>query len=250
MKNDFLSFKNVSLFIKGNTNPILHNITYSINEHDFVMVLGSNGSGKSSLLKLLIKQYLPSEGKILLLDKPLEKYKEIDLYSDVKILTQNVTDSLFNTLTILENYLILSYQKSFKAFKINSRLERNFLSNYLKNFNNKLITKLDQPIQYLSGGEKQTLALALTMLIPPRLLLLDEHTAALDPKTARNLMQLTNDTVKKYQITCLLTTHNVNEALQYGNKILALNNGNIHQTFAEKEKSMLQPQDILSLCYQ
>lgn len=244
-----LDIQNVSLQFPQLDQPILNNINYSVCAEDFVIILGSNGSGKSSLFKLVDGRYDPSAGKIFLDEKLLTHYSEKQFSRSVKTLTQSCHDSLFMSLTVLENYLLVKQQYEANLFSLRHASERNFLINYLLQFNPNLVTKLDQPVEYLSGGEKQALALALIVLYPPRILLLDEHTSALDPKSAENLMSLTQRIVKQHKITCMLTTHDLAIAEQYGNRILALKNGKVHHCIEQDEKIQLAQAYLLAACY-
>jgi putative ABC transport system ATP-binding protein len=249
MNPPLLEFKKTSLKLKGASQSILSSISYGVNENDFVIILGSNGSGKSSLLKLIDKRYQASSGEIWINGQALEKYASKTFHRSVKTLTQNCPESLFEGLTVLENYLLVKQQEDSKLFVISTKKEREYFGEYVKAFNANLPSKLDQIVDQLSGGEKQALALALTILYPPRILLLDEHTSALDPKSAGNIMALTKKMVQKYKITCLLTTHNLSEAAQYGNRILVLKEGKIHKTIESAEKENLREAELLTMCY-
>ena len=224
--------------------PILNKINYEVYEGDFVIILGSNGSGKSTLLKLIDKRIPVANGNVLLEERDVNHYSAKEYSQKVKTLTQNCNDSLFPSLTLYENYVLANNKKIF-----NKKKECEFLQNYLYQFNPKLSTKLNQIVDELSGGEKQTLTLALTILNPPLLLLLDEHTSALDPKTAELNMQLTKDMVLKNKITCLLTTHNLNIAEQYGNRILAIRHGEILARIEQEEKHGLSNELMYKMFY-
>lgn len=114
-------------------------------------------------------------------------------------------------------------------------------------YNPNLASKLDATIDTLSGGEKQVLALALCLLQPPKLLLLDEHTSALDPKTSQQIMALTYAMVKKNNITCMMTTHDLDIAMKFGNRILVLRDGNVHKTFDENEKILITKEKLMAI---
>ncbi len=247
MKSTLLQIKNVTLnFSEKN---ILSGITYPINTGDFIIVLGSNGSGKSSLLKCLNKTYEPTVGTILLRDQSIAAIPDKKLSRHVKMLTQNTHESLFTSMTVLENYLLVKQSHESSLLAINTRQAREFFADYILKFNANLADKLDQPVYQLSGGEQQALALALTVVYPPEILLLDEHTSALDPFTADRLMQLTKQTLQDANITCLLTTHDLSIAQHYGNRILALRNGSIHQVIERDVNEKLSHQQLLSSCY-
>ncbi len=245
MKNKvILEIKDASFSVPRIETPILNKINYEVYEGDFIIVLGSNGSGKSTLLKLIDKRLGLNKNTIFLEGHDINSYSQKNYYEKVKTLTQNCNDSLFPSLTIFENYILARKKKFF-----NKKKESEFLKEYLYPFNPKLSTKLHQIVEELSGGEKQTLALALTILHPPLLLLLDEHTSALDPRTAELNMQLTRDMVEKNKITCLLTTHNLNIAEQYGNRILAIRHGNILACVESEQKKTLHNKLMYEMFY-
>lgn len=232
-----LALKNISLSLAQRIKPIINNISYLINRGEFIILLGSNGSGKSTLLKLLTQQCAPSQGEIVFNNKPLPIINNKELSKHIAILTQQPDDSLFPSLTIYENYLLM--KRHTLPTIIHQQQERIFLQNYLASYNAKLATKLDDITGKLSGGEKQALALAFCFLNPPSLLLLDEHTSALDPKASKDIMALTQQKVTEHHITCILTTHDLDIALQYGDRILMLHDGKIHKVIEKAEKAQL-----------
>jgi putative ABC transport system ATP-binding protein len=239
----FLHIKQVSFAPSTHERPILSNISYQVNQGDFIVILGSNGSGKSSLLKCLDRRYQTTAGQIYLKNRPFQSFSTKEFSEQVITLTQNCQESLFPTLTLFENYL-LAKERFPNGNLPNDKL---FFAQYLSSFNPNLPHKLDQLVALLSGGEKQALALALSVLHPPELLLLDEHTSALDPKSAEHLMKLTYETVKKNNITCLLTTHDLKIALEYGNRILVLRQGSIQQMIDEETKKSLDLTSLLAV---
>lgn len=249
MKQTILELQNVSLQIPGNDIDILTDIHYQVHAGDFIVILGSNGSGKSSLLKLLDQRYHPTSGNILLNHKILSDYSRKEISHKIKTLTQNCHESLFTSLTIIENYLLVKEHYEPNLFSMKNKTEREFLKNYLLKFNKNLPNKLDQVVEHLSGGEKQALALALTVLYPPELLLLDEHTSALDPHSSENIMQLTQSIAEEFKITCLLTTHDLSVAESFGNRILALKQGKAHQVIESDAKSQTTRKALLTACY-
>lgn len=249
MTSPLLDIKNVSLHLPAMDKPILSDINYQVNQGDFIIILGSNGSGKSSLLKLLDQRYHPTAGDIFLNNSALHAMRPAELSKKIITLTQNCHESLFTSLSIYENYLLVKCRQKTKNSLIRAKNERLFLAEYLVEFNPNLSQKLDQTVDKLSGGEKQALALALSVLYPPEILLLDEHTSALDPKTATQLMAITQRIVSNHHITCMLTTHQLDIAMQYGNRILALRQGEIYQKMDYDNKMNLSQQDLLSACY-
>jgi putative ABC transport system ATP-binding protein len=236
------ALKNVSLFFSGSSRPLIQHLSYQIEKGDFIILLGSNGSGKSSFLKLLSRQYHASAGEIDFFKRAISTYSVKEFSQLVGVLTQNSADSLFASLTLYENYLLV--QK--KSFHFHPAENKNQLANYLLNFNINLSKKLDLTVDQLSGGERQAFALSLRLLHPPALLLLDEHTSALDPKTSDQIMQLTQKMIHQYHITCILTTHDLDIALKYGNRIILLHNGEIHKTIDAEEKKLLTKNELIN----
>lgn len=251
MKIPMLELRNVGLSFNGLNKGILHDINYQVNGGDFVILLGSNGSGKSSLLKIIDRRYRASAGNVKLNGQDLGHYQQRDFCNQVITLTQSCADSLFPSLTVLENCMLAKQRYENKLLRLHTTTaEYSFFANYLKPFNLNLTNKLNVMVCSLSGGEQQALALALSVLSKPKILLLDEHTSALDPQSAKRLMQITESVVRKHRITCILSTHDLHLALNYGDRILALGNGRILKCIESAEKSQLQPQDLLIKCYQ
>jgi putative ABC transport system ATP-binding protein len=249
MTTPLLQIKNISLHIPAVERWILKDINYTIHPGDIIIVLGGNGSGKSSLVKAIDGSYRCTKGKILLENKSISQLNRAEHARKIITLTQDMHGSLFLGMTVLENCLLAELRHHNVSLKIASQIERTFFTDYLKRFNPRLSHKLDTQVNRLSGGEKQSLALALCLFQPPQLLLLDEHTSALDPKTAESIMQHTYDEIQKHKITCLLTTHNLEIALQYGNRLLALKEGSVVLMADHAEKEKLTKQDLLARCY-
>ncbi len=215
---------------------IINHINLSVNHGDFVVVLGGNGSGKSTLLKLINKTYHCTGGEVVLPEN-----------STIVTLTQFISDSLFTDLTIEENALLIDSAASQKSFHKKTLLTE--LPAYLSQFNPNLPKALKTRISQLSGGEQQILAFALYLRHQPDLLLLDEHTSALDPKKADGVMALTHEYLLKNRITCLMTTHSLAYAIKYGNRLIALRDGEIAFEANAEQKLILNTGDLLQHCY-
>ncbi len=240
---------NIELIFPMADRPILRNINYSIEYGDRIILLGGNGSGKSSLLKLLNRTYQPTTGKIYLENKELRTIPLHVLSQKIVTVTQDLRDSLFFSLTVLENCLLWETRFQKISFQIQKHQEKVFFQDYLAGFHGQLPKKMDVCVAALSGGERQSLVLALCLLHPPELLLLDEHTSALDPKIAANLIKYTERLLEEKNITCVLTTHNLEIALKYGNRLLALAEGQIRLQADGPEKSFLTQEEVLERCY-
>jgi putative ABC transport system ATP-binding protein len=229
---------------------ILNNINLTISKGDFVVILGGNGSGKSTLLKLLNRTYQHTAGNIFFKDKKIDTFDFKQLRQEMVTITQNIGDSLFLDLTIEENAILIesSYLhamgKSFHKKKLLSEL-----ADYLSQFNPKLARSLKTRVKFLSGGEQQILAFSLYLRRQPDLLLLDEPTSALDPKKADNVMEFISEVISKNKITCLMTTHQLDYAVKYGNRLIAIREGDIAFEADTNQKSQLSMTDLLKHCY-
>lgn len=218
------------LSLKFGEHQVLDQISFELTTGEFIIMLGSNGSGKSSLLKAIYRENNITNGQIVLMRKSLIKYSDKAFYNQVALLNQNYNQMVFNDLTISENFKLFSHSS-------NSNYEREFINN-LKLYNEKFAStdKLGQiKVAQLSGGQKQTLALLLLILRKPKLILLDEHTSALDQNAEQSLMKLTYQIIKAQNIGCIMVTHNLDIATQYGDKILILKNGKISTTMDKKD---------------
>lgn len=230
-----------NIFLSLGQQSILSAIDLTVDEAQIVICLGSNGSGKSSLLKLIDRRYPLQQGQCSIDAIPLRRYSAKHLARDVITLTQNPLDSLFAQLTVKENAQLASYRAGGTISKD--------LAEHLRAFNPKLVDHLHTLAGHLSGGEQQALTLALACLAKPKLLLLDEHTCALDPHTAEHLMQLTVQKVKAQGITCLLSTHHLEHALRYGDRLIALKHGKIVQDYDPQAKAQLTMVEVRRACY-
>lgn len=243
--NPIIQFKQT--FFSIGEKAIIKNFSVDIQPGEFVVLLGGNGSGKSTLLKLLNQTYRHSSGSILLNNKAIENYDPNTLRKKLITLTQFTNDSLFTDFTIEENALMIEnalYEKQF-----DKKMFLSGLPTYLSDFHPTLHKSLKTKLKNLSGGEQQIAAFALYLRHQPDVLLLDEHTSALDPKKADYVMAFTQEMVQKKGITCLMTTHALQYALQYGSRILAIREGELIFDANAEKKATLATQDLLQYCY-
>lgn len=249
MNTSLIDIQHVGLTIFGAEKAILDDVNYQVQRGDFVILLGSNGSGKSSLLKVLDRRYRATCGAIKIAGKCLDDYTPQKFCGCITTLTQHCLDSLFNSLTVLDNCILVQQRALRNLLHMCTKKERVFFSQYLLRFNVKLANKLDVQVGSLSGGEQQSLVLALGFLQRPQILLLDEHTSALDPHSAERLMAITAQVIAEHNITCILATHDLAIALRYGNRILAMHNGSVLRCIEKEQKQTLTQKDLLHLCY-
>ena len=245
-----LELINVTKVFNKNTvdeKRVLNNFNLKIDDGDFITILGSNGTGKSTLFNLIAGSEEIDDGQIKLDGKDISKVKE---YKRAKYIGRVFQDPMQGTcpnLTILEN-LSLAYMHSFNKnyLKPLNKNDYSFIKEKCKQLNMGLEDRLNTPIGSLSGGQRQAITLLMAALNKPKILLLDEHTAALDPKTSENIMAITKEIVSKNNITTLMITHNVNLAFNTGNKTLVLKNGEVFKTIVDKRDSYSY-KDVLSL---
>jgi ABC-type uncharacterized transport system ATPase component len=201
-----INVQNVAYTYPHGTKSVLDGVSFTIETGQILSLLGANGCGKSTLLKLLMRELCPSSGKV---------QKKDDL--KIAYISQNIHQSLFLELTVQENLILMGIPFSNKKEA----------ESYLKTFHRNLFLYFDQPVMMLSGGEKQALALAIKLYDKPDILLLDEHTSAMDPEAEKDLMTLTYQKITQQKITTLMSTHKINLARQYSTRIIGLNKGKI-----------------------
>ena len=219
-----------------------------IEKGSFVSVVGSNGSGKTSLLNILCGSIPVDDGQILMDGRDITRMKEFRRYARIGRVYQNPAMGTCPTMTILEN-LSLADNKG-KRYGLTPGANRRRIGDYkamLAPLGLGLEDKLSVPVGSLSGGQRQTLALLMATMTPIDFLILDEHTAALDPKTAEIVMELTDRVVREKKLTTLMVTHNLRHAVQYGDRLLMMHQVQIVLDKGGEEKRRTRVEDLLSL---
>ena len=247
-----LKLENVSLtFHPGTVNEkkALTGLNLHLERGDFVTVLGSNGAGKSTLFNTVAGTYLPDSGKIFLDGKDITKLPDYKRSKEIGRLFQDPLKGTAPNMTIEEN-LALAYLRANHAkspFSMVSRADRAEFRDRLAMLNLGLEDRMKQPVGLLSGGQRQALTLLMATLVTPKILLLDEHTAALDPGTAEVVLELTKKIVAENGITCLMITHNLASALALGNRTILMSGGQIALDLTDGQRQGLTPDDLLHL---
>ncbi|COT59608.1 ABC transporter ATP-binding protein [Streptococcus pneumoniae] len=222
-----VELKNATKIVKNGFDEekiILNDVSLEIFERDFITILGGNGAGKSTLFNTIAGTLSLTSGTIRILGEDLTKFSP---EKRAKYLSRVFQDPKMGTaprMTVAENLLIAKFRGEKRG-----------------------LLPMNTPIEFLSGGQRQALSLLMATLKRPELLLLDEHTAALDPKTSVALMELTDEFVKKDQLTALMITHHMEDALKYGNRLIVMKEGRIIQDLNQEEKAKMKISDYYQL---
>ncbi len=226
---------------------LLDHLQLTVNEGEFVTVLGGNGAGKSTLFNIISGSLTLSSGEVVLDDTDITRYSEEKRARYLARVFQDPKMGTAPRMTVAENLLLAQFRGQKRAFRLrNLQKQRDHFYAMCAEIGNGLENHLDTPTGGLSGGQRQALSLLMATIRRPDVLLLDEHTAALDPKTSKQLMHLTNKKVQEDKLTCLMITHRMEDALHYGNRLIVLQKGKIVQDFSEEEKRKLTMVDLLS----
>lgn len=229
-----------------NEKKALINLNLDVEEGDFITVIGGNGAGKSTMLNMIAGVYIPEEGTIELDGQNITRLKE---FKRAKYLGRVFQDPMMGTaanMEIQEN-LALAYRRG----KIRglgwgvTRKEKEEFKQQLKLLDLGLEDRMTAKVGLLSGGQRQALTLLMATLIKPKVLLLDEHTAALDPKTAEKVLNVTETLTSRNNLTTIMITHNMKDAIRYGNRLIMMNNGSIIYDVKGEEKKNLTVKDLL-----
>jgi putative tryptophan/tyrosine transport system ATP-binding protein len=243
-----ISLQKISKFFnKGKVTEViaLNNISLQIRKGEFVVIVGANGSGKTTLLNMIEGSQMPTVGTIEINGQdvtPLPEYKRSRWIARV---FQNPHNGTAPDLTILDNFRLASLRTQRKNLVIGINEEfKKKVREKISGLNMGLENKIDQPMGSLSGGQRQALTLLMSVMDNTDILLLDEPTAALDPKSASVVLHLADQLNKNLDITTILITHNLKDALTYGNRLIQLQEGNITRDLKKEDKTGLSIQEI------
>ena len=225
---------------------LFQNFNLKINDGEFVSVVGSNGSGKTSMLNIICGSIPVEAGKILIDGKDITKEKEYKRNRKIGRVYQNPALGTCPAMTILENMSLADNKGKFFGLSRGTNKARiEYYREQLRQLNLGLEDKLDTKVGSLSGGQRQAMALLMSTMTPIEFLILDEHTAALDPKTAELIMELTDKIVKEKKLTTIMVTHNLRYAVEYGNRLIMMHQGECVVDKSGEEKLRVSIDEIL-----
>ncbi|WP_432627704.1 ABC transporter ATP-binding protein [Brotaphodocola sp.] len=225
---------------------LFQDFSLTIQDGEFVSVVGSNGSGKTSMLNLICGSIPLDSGSIRIGGKDITNMPEFKRQRKIGRVYQNPAMGTCPSMTILENMSLADNKgKPFNLRLGTNRQRIDFYREQLKSLGLGLEDKMDVKVGVLSGGQRQAMALLMSTMTPIEFLILDEHTAALDPKTAEIIMQLTGKIVEEKHLTTIMVTHNLRYAVEYGNRLLMMHQGHAVMDRAGEEKTNTQIDEIL-----
>ncbi|WP_147615311.1 ABC transporter ATP-binding protein [Treponema pectinovorum] len=249
-----LELKNIGITFNAHSpdeNKALSDINLKINKGDFITVIGSNGAGKSTLYNIIAGTLKPTSGKILLQGQEDSSFKDITFEPEFKRaryigrIFQNPLLGTAGKMKLEDNMVICSKKGSKKLqISLNNNL-RQIFKTQLKELNMGLENRLNDNVDQFSGGQRQALTLLMAVMSHPDILLLDEHTAALDPANAEIVMQLTRKFTQELALTTMMVTHNMQHAMDYGNRLIMMHKGNIIFDISGDEKKNLTMDSLI-----
>ncbi len=241
-----LSIQHISkTFYPGTVNAktAIRDLSLEVKDGDFITIIGANGAGKSTLFNAIIGTIITDEGAIFLDGRDVTLEPDHKRAREIGILFQDPMRGSAPGMTIGENLALAAGHGGWLSMV--SKADKAAFRERLAWLDMGLEDRMEQPVGLLSGGQRQALTLLMATINPPKLLLLDEHTAALDPGTADKVIRLTEKIVKEEHLTCLMITHNMQQALHLGNRTIMMNDGNIIYDVEGGERAGLQVEDLL-----
>lgn len=230
-----------------NEKQVFTNLNLTVNDGDFITIIGSNGAGKSTMLNAIAGSLIPDGGRITLNDKDITLMSEVKRAKYIGRVFQDPMMGTAPNMWISEN-LALAYRRGDKhtlKWGMPRGEEMELFKSQLARLDLGLENRLETKVGLLSGGQRQAITLLMATIRKPELLLLDEHTAALDPKTAATVLEISDKIVRENNLTTLMVTHNMQNAIQYGNRLIMMHNGSVIYDVQGAEKQDLKVEDLL-----
>lgn len=244
MVENYLELNNLEKVFQRKTGDIvkgLQDISLSAKKGEIIAIIGTNGAGKSTLFNALTGHTQPDSGSIMLNGVDITKIPQVKRAAIVSRVFQDPNMGTAPRMSVFENLMLANKRGQKRGLSLSLNTDnKEKMAEYISQFNLDLEKRLDLPIEYLSGGQRQTISLVMATLQKPELLLLDEHTSALDPRTAKQVMEMTHKMVKDHELTTLMITHHMQDALKYGDRIVALHQGKIAKVYEKEEIAGLE----------
>jgi len=244
-----ISIRNFSkTFGRGTPNEViaLNSVDIDIKKGEFVLLIGSNGSGKSTLLNAIAGSFFGDAGNIYIDDTDVTSWPEYQRAKFLGRVFQNPYLGTAPSMSIAENLQLAYLRGQPKQLRIGlTKNQRKILQERIAEFGMGLENRMDTPIGLLSGGQRQALTLLMATLHRPKILLLDEHTAALDPASAEQVLYMTEKIIAIYELTALMVTHSMEQAVGFGNRLIMMNQGKPAWDVSEDEKYCLTADDLV-----
>ncbi len=229
-----------------NEKVALKDVTFTLQEGDFITLIGGNGSGKSTLLNCIAGVYIVDQGSIIIDSTDVTKLPEHKRAGMLGRVFQDPMIGTASNMGIEENLALALRRGNRRGLTWGiTHQERETYREQLKKLELDLENRLQSKVGLLSGGQRQALTLLMATLKKPRLLLLDEHTSALDPKTAQMVLELSDHIIRENKLTTMMVTHNMRDAIKYGNRLVVMYNGRIILDICDEEKQKLTVEDLL-----
>lgn len=225
----------------------VQDLTLRLERQSFTVLVGANGSGKSTLLNLIAGNVYPDKGRVSLHGREIQRMPDYRRSRWIGRVFQNPLMGTAASLSIEDNFRMAALRRSSKWVKLGTGgAFRKQVAEKIATLGMGLENKLTQPMGTLSGGQRQALTLLMTVMADVDVLLLDEPSAALDPRSAREVMEIANRLIAEDELTALLVTHNINEALRYGTRLIQMENGKMVKDYDKEAKSALGQAEVVS----
>jgi putative ABC transport system ATP-binding protein len=230
---------------KANQVNAVNGVNLAIADGEFLVIVGANGSGKTTLLDLVAGSVLPTSGNIVIDDEDVSKLPDYKRSQWIARVLQNPMSGTASDLSVLDNFRLAAIRTKPKGLTIGiTEGFKKQVKEQIATLGMGLENKIEQPMGTLSGGQRQALTLLMSVMDTCKVLLLDEPTAALDPRSAEVVLQTADKLIKEYKLTAILITHNLKDAYKYGDRIILMGEGQVKEDLDSKKKSALQQSDL------
>lgn len=231
----------------ANQKTALDDFNLEVSKGEFITILGSNGAGKSTLFNAILGKFLPDSGRVILAGEDITYWKDYKRAANIGCLFQNPLRGTAPNMTIEENLALAYTRNASKSFFAVSRKDSSYFRELLAALDLGLEDRMKTKMGLLSGGQRQAASLLMATIAKPKLLLLDEHTAALDPVTSEKVLKITGEIIAQRGLTALMITHDMHQALKFGNRTLMMDGGRLVMDIHGPERARMTPRELVDL---